>query len=346
MADAPLPKRLGKYRPIRKLGAGGMGVVYLAEDVELGRTVALKVLPKRPDMAANLIARFRSEARAAARLNHPGIVTVYDSGETDKALYIALEYVDGKDVDRLLKTRERLPPKRATDLVRQIGEALVHLHEKGIVHRDIKPSNIMVRRDGSAVLADLGLARAMEEDAESGITRAGYTVGTVDYMAPEQAKNSRDADVRSDLYSLGCTWFHMLTGRIPFTGDSLTAKLAAHDRDPIPDPRSLHDDVPDSYTAVLQRAMAKNPRDRYATPQEFLDDLELAHRRRGNVSSDLLKDLADSHSDDDVEALLAGDSDPGGPAAGEEGEERSSSARRRRRAKRGRRAVGESSRRL
>ncbi|NNJ27749.1 serine/threonine-protein kinase, partial [Alienimonas chondri] len=275
-----------------------MGVVYLAEDTELGRTVALKVLPKREDMAPNLIARFRSEARAAARLHHPGIVTVFDSGETDKALYIALEYVDGNDVDRLLKTRERLPPRRATDLVRQIGEALVHLHEKGIVHRDIKPSNIMVRRDGSAVLADLGLAIAIES-SEGGITRAGYTVGTVDYMAPEQAKNSRDADVRSDLYSLACSWFHMLTGRIPFEGESLTAKLAAHDRHPVPDPRSIHDDIPDSYTAVLQRAMAKKPEDRYATPQEFLDDLELAHKRRGHVSSDLLKDLAAGDSDDD-----------------------------------------------
>ncbi|QDT16485.1 serine/threonine-protein kinase [Alienimonas californiensis] len=304
MADVAPPKQLGKYRPIKKLGAGGMGVVYLAEDVELGRTVALKVLPKRPDMPANLIARFRSEARAAARLHHPGIVTVFDSGETDRALYIALEYVDGKDVDRLLKTRTRLPPKRATDLVRQVAEALVHLHEKGIVHRDIKPSNIMVRRDGSAVLADLGLARAVEEEAEGGITRAGYTVGTVDYMAPEQAKNSRNADIRSDLYSLGCSWFHMLTGRIPYPGDSLTAKLSAHDHDPIPDPRSLHSDIPDSYTAVLQRAMAKDPAERYATPQEFLDDLELARKRRGSVSSDLLKDLADSH-EDDVAALLA-----------------------------------------
>ncbi|MFH5803009.1 protein kinase [Alienimonas sp. DA493] len=315
MADAAPPKQLGKYRPVRKLGAGGMGVVYLAEDVELGRTVALKVLPKRPDMPANLIARFRSEARAAARLHHPGIVTVFDSGETDRALYIALEYVDGKDVDRLLKTRERLPHKRATDLVRQIGEALVHLHEKGIVHRDIKPSNIMVRRDGSAVLADLGLARAVEEEAEGGITRAGYTVGTVDYMAPEQAKNSRNADVRSDLYSLACSWFHMLTGRIPYPGDSLTAKLSAHDNEPIPDPRSLHDDIPDSYVAVLQRAMAKNPADRYATPQEFLDDLELARRRRGSVSSDLLKDLADSHDDEDVAALLADQEDEAEAAA-------------------------------
>ena len=350
-ADAGAAKAapmLGKYQPLRKLGAGGMGVVYLAKDTQLGRTVALKVLPKKADLPPNLVARFRSEARAAAKLHHPGIVTVYDTGETDQALFIALEFVDGKDVEQLLKSRERLPPKRATDLVRQIAEALAHLHEKGVVHRDIKPSNIMVRRDGSAVLTDLGLARAAEEEGDGGITRAGYTVGTVDYMSPEQAKSSRDADFRSDLYSLGCTWFHMLTGRIPFPAESLTAKLAAHARDPVPDPRSLHDDIPDSYTAVLQRAMAKEPRDRYATPAEFLEDLELAHRRRGAVSSDLLKDLAGSHEDDAAAAQLAAAERAAERAAAkraageeEEADDEPAAPARRRRKRRGRPADGE-----
>ena len=305
MPAAP-PAQLGKYRPLKKLGAGGMGVVYLAKDTALGRTVALKTLPKRPDTPPNLVARFRSEARAAAKLHHPGIVTVYDNGETDDALFIALEYIDGKDVDQLLRTRDRLPPKRSADLVRQIAEALDHLHEKGVVHRDIKPSNIMVRRDGSAVLTDLGLARAVEEEGEGNITRAGYTVGTVDYMSPEQAKSSRTADVRSDLYSLACTWFHMLTGRIPYPGDSLTAKLSAHAKDPVPDPRQEYSDIPDSFSAVLMRAMAKDPGDRHQTPAEFLEDLKQAMRRRGNVSSDLLRDLAEEDDDEEeIAALLA-----------------------------------------
>ena len=322
MPAAPPAKpaaRYGKYRPIKKLGAGGMGVVYLAEDTELGRQVALKTLPKTADTPPNLLARFRSEARAAAKLHHPGIVQVFDTGETDDALYIALEFVDGKDVDRLLKTRDRLPPKRSADLVRQVAEALEHLDERGVVHRDVKPSNIMVRRDGTAVLTDLGLARAAEEDADGGITRAGYTVGTVDYMSPEQARSSRTADVRSDLYSLGCTWFHMLTGRIPFPGDSLTAKLAAHAKQPVPDPRQAYEDIPASFTAVLHRALAKNPDDRHQTPAEFLDDLRAAMRNRGSVSEDLLRGLAaddDRPADDGdegtVEALLA--SDPAVPA--------------------------------
>ena len=186
-----------------------------------------------------------------------------------------------------------LPPRRTLEIVRQITDALGHLHERGIVHRDLKPSNFLIRRDGSVVLTDLGLARAVEEEAGGGITRAGYTVGTVDYMPPEQAKNSRAADIRSDIYSLGCSWYHMATGKLPFPGDSLTARLAAHATQPPPDARRVHEDIPESHVAVMQRMMAKNPDDRHQTPAELLADLEQASKTRRMVGVDTLRGLAD-----------------------------------------------------
>ncbi|MEZ6145591.1 MAG: serine/threonine-protein kinase [Planctomycetaceae bacterium] len=205
-------KSLGKYQIKKKLGAGGMGTVFLAVDQQLNRTVALKVLPKDRAENPTLVKRFKSEAKAAAQLEHKNIVRIYETGEIDGYLYIALEYVDGIDVHELVVKRGVIPAKRSLDIIRQVAFALEHASSKQIVHRDIKPANLMIKRDGSVKLADMGLARAVDDSQETGITRAGMTVGTVDYMAPEQARSSKSADVRSDIYSLGCTWYHMLTG--------------------------------------------------------------------------------------------------------------------------------------
>ncbi|QDT35826.1 serine/threonine-protein kinase [Stratiformator vulcanicus] len=286
--------QLGRYLIKKRLGEGGMGTVWLAEDTQLSRSVALKVLKTAKGTPPNLIARFQSEARAAANLKHPSIVSVYDTGEIEGVLFIALEYVEGIDVERLMEKKGPIPYRRTVSIIGQIADALDHLHGQGFVHRDIKPSNILIRKDGSVTLTDLGLARAVEEESESRITRAGHTVGTVDYMPPEQARSSRSADIRSDIYSLGCTWYHMLTGDVPYRADSLTNRLRAHAEEPIPDPRKAQSDTPEAVVAVLRRMMAKKPSDRYQTPSALSKDITKASQRRSSVSVDDLAALSGS----------------------------------------------------
>jgi len=270
-----------------------MGTVYLALDTELNRTVALKVLPKEKAENPLLVKRFKSEAQSAAQLKHDNVVTIYEAGQVDGLLYIALEYIEGTDVQQLLDRRGCLPAKRTIEIVKQVARALRHAHKQGIVHRDIKPSNLLIRRDGVVKLTDLGLARSIDDSVETSITRAGTTVGTVDYMAPEQARDSRAADIRSDIYSLGCTWYHMLTGVAPFAEGSLTNKLNAHASQPPPDPRLEKESIPEGIVAIMHRMMAKSPQDRYQTPAKLLKDLENANLIRKAVSVEALAALAD-----------------------------------------------------
>ncbi|MEW4528577.1 protein kinase [Maioricimonas sp. JC845] len=295
-------RRLGKYVIQRRLGAGGMGTVFLAVDEELNRTVALKVLPRDRAENPTLVKRFKAEGQAAASLEHSHIVKVYEAGEADGFLYLALEYIDGIDVQELVRKRGVLPVKRSIAIVRQIAEALQHAYEKKFVHRDIKPSNFLIKADGSVKLADMGLARSVDEEVDTNITRAGMTVGTVDYMAPEQARSSKAADIRSDLYSLGCSWFQMLTGRPPFSEGSMTHKLQAHATAPPPDPRGWNDRVPEAVVAVLTRLMAKRPEDRYQTPADLIEDLDQAQLRRTNVSTDILAGLSEDYEEPDPAA--------------------------------------------
>jgi len=209
-------KQIGKYHIIKKIGAGGMGAVYLALDAQLNRQVALKVLPEDKAQNPTLVKRFLQEARSAATLRHENIVMVYEAGEADGIHFIALEYIDGTDVANLIDRRNTIPVKRSMDIIKQVARALDNAYSLGIVHRDIKPANLLIRRDGIVKVTDLGLARALDDTVDTNITRAGTTVGTVDYMSPEQAVNSKKADVRSDIYSLGCTWYQMLTGEPPY----------------------------------------------------------------------------------------------------------------------------------
>ncbi len=286
--------KLGKYRIEKKIGAGGMGAVFLAVDVELNRTVALKILPREKAQNPTLVKRFKSEGQAAASLRHQNIVTVYEAGEADGYLYLALEYVEGTDVHNLVAKRGVLPVKRSIEIIRQLCRALQHAYEQNIVHRDIKPSNFLIKRDGTVKLTDMGLARSIDDTVETNITRAGTTVGTVDYMSPEQARDSKAADIRSDIYSLGCSWHHMLTGDPPFHEGSLTNKLAAHATKPPPDPRDKNPTIPEGVVAVIRKMLAKNPKDRYQTPQELLDDLENANLTRESISNNVLAGLADA----------------------------------------------------
>ncbi len=265
---------LGKYQIVRELGAGGMGTVYLAVDSNLRRTVALKVLHKERASNETLVRRFESEATASAQLKHENIVTVYDAGQIDGHLFIALEFVDGTDIHELVAKRGAVPLKRSVNYVKQVARALDHLHSRGIVHRDIKPSNLLLTKDGVVKLTDLGLARAVDESLASNITREGTTVGTVDYMSPEQARNSQAADIRSDIYSLGCTWYQMLTGEPPYPEGSVTNKLYAHISKARPDPRAFNHTVPEEIVAVLHKMMARKADDRYQNPAELINDLE------------------------------------------------------------------------
>lgn len=302
-ARVPKLETLGKYKIEKEIGAGGMGAVFLARDTRLNRLAALKILPR--DKAENpvLVKRFKAEGQAAAHLRHENIVSVYDAGEEDGYLYIALEYVEGTDLHNLINKRNRIPVRRSLEIITQVTEALAHAYQQGIVHRDIKPANILIRLDGVVKLTDLGLARSIDDNTETSITRAGTTVGTVDYMAPEQARDSKAADIRSDIYSLGCTWYHMLTGRAPFSEGSLTNKLAAHATSPPPDPRELNDRVPEGIVAIIHRMMAKPQADRYQTPSELLEDLKNSNLKRSNVGNDVLEALANDESDGEQPAF-------------------------------------------
>ncbi|MBI3862177.1 MAG: protein kinase [Planctomycetia bacterium] len=285
-------KKIGKYEIQKKIGAGGMGAVYLALDPFLKRNCALKVLPQEKAKNPTLVRRFRSEAEQAAKLRHENIVAVFEANEADGFLYIALEYVEGTDVAALVQKRGLIPLKRSIEIVRQAAQALEHAHQQGIVHRDIKPGNLLVRRDGVVKLADLGLARNLD-DVDTSITRAGTTVGTVDYMAPEQARDSKAADVRSDMYSLGCTWYFMLTGEPPFPEGSLTNKLRSHAESPLPDPRQKNPSVTEAVVGVLRRMTEKKPSKRYQTPAELLEDLDGSALTGDAVSNTILEDESD-----------------------------------------------------
>lgn len=314
--NAPADLRtFGKYVIEKKLGEGGMGAVYRASDATLKRTVALKILPR--DKAKNeiLVKRFQAEAQAAAQLRHKNIVCIYDSGELDGYLYIAMEYIDGIDVQDLVLRKGGLSIKRSLDIIKQVARALEHAHEQTIVHRDIKPANLLIDRDGNVKLADMGLARSIAETEEAGITRAGTTVGTVDYMSPEQARDSKSADCRSDMYSLAATWYHMLVGRPLFPKGDLLNKITAHATEAPPDPREDRPNIPESVVQIMHRMLEKKAEKRYQSPTELLHDLEngfsgdssSASSEGDNVLSfDILAGLAEEDMAADAEIPVRG----------------------------------------
>ena len=266
------------------VGGGGMGAVFRAWDTDLHRTVAVKVLSLRQAPDVEMQRRFQTEARSAARLDHPNIARAYYVGEDRGVRYIVFEYIDGTNVRDLVYANGPLPLGDALSVTMQIAGALAHAWEREVVHRDIKPSNILITPDGLAKLVDMGLARLEYLDrTEHEETATGVTLGTFDYISPEQARNPRDADIRSDIYSLGCTLFFMLAGRPPFPEGTVLQKLLAHQSDPVPDVRELRPDVPDLLAGVLATMLAKRPEDRFQTPAELsaalagcLDELGLA----------------------------------------------------------------------
>jgi serine/threonine protein kinase len=281
------PVQIGKYQVLGHIATGGMGAIYRAVDVELDRQVALKVLS--PGLAAKDISlkRFRREARSAARLRHPNIVAIYERGEANGLHFLALEYIDGIDLLAYITRNGKLDPEEARQILMQAAKALEHAHKQGIVHRDIKPSNFLItNKDGKlrVKLTDLGLARIVREE-EFRLTAEGTTLGTVDYMSPEQARDGNSADIRSDIYSLGCTFYHMLAGTTPFAKGTLAERLLQHFDTKAPDIRDLNARVPEGLALILARMLEKKPADRYQTPSELLKDLEDPQRVKTRVSS-------------------------------------------------------------
>jgi len=267
--------RLGKYEVVVHLASGGMGAVYKAVDTDLGREVALKILS--PDLANKpaLLERFQREARHIAQLRHPNIVKIYEFGETHGTYFLALEFVNGIDLYEHITRKGQLYLDESLFLLTQAAHALDHLHQQRMVHRDIKPSNFLLTQENGQLLVkltDLGLARVVD-DAAFRVTRDGSTVGTIDYMAPEQARDSGLADIRSDIYSLGCTWYHMLAGRPPFGDGGLAERLYKHLNVEPPDIRQYNPQVSPGSVSVLRRMLAKKPAERYQTPALLLNDL-------------------------------------------------------------------------
>jgi len=261
----------GRYRILSRLGSGGMADVYLARDESLGRLVAIKVLKERLAADAEFVERFRIEAQAAASLNHPAIVAVYDRGKAGASPYIAMEYVDGESLKQRLRRKGRLTPDEAAATALAVLDALREAHERHIVHRDVTSSNVLVDGSGRVKVADFGIARM----GASALTRTGAMLGTSSYLSPEQAQG-RSADERSDLYSLGVVLYEMLTGRLPFSGESDLAVAMQHVSAAPPNPRSLAPDVPEAYAAVVMKALSKQPADRYQSAEEFAGALRAA----------------------------------------------------------------------
>ena len=274
-------QRLGDRYDLEELvGGGGMSRVYRARDVVLERDVAVKVLHEQFSRDPEYVERFRREARAIARLSHPNIVTVIDRGEVDGRQYIVFEHVPGETLKELIAREGQLPVEQALSLAHQVGRALAFAHEAGLVHRDIKPQNVLVDPDGAAKVTDFGIARTL--DLDEALTETGTVLGTSHYLAPEQASGEQ-VDERSDQYSLGVVLYELLTGEVPYPGPNAMAVAMRHLRDPIPSVRAKRLDVSPRVDAIVARAMAKRPRDRFPSMEAMLAALEASLAEERNV---------------------------------------------------------------
>jgi serine/threonine protein kinase len=268
----------GEYFILEKLGEGGMGQVFKAEHRRMKRTVALKVLSGAAMKDADARKRFEREVHAAARLIHPNIVTAFDANEHEGVHFLVMEFVDGRDLSVILGKQGPLPPATAIDYVIQAARALSFAHSKGVVHRDIKPGNLLVDRDGTVKILDMGLARIDLGGGGTELTNTGQVMGTVDYMAPEQAEDTRSADARADIYSLGCTLYRLLSGEVLYGGDSIVKKILAHRGAEIPSLRAVCPAAPAALEATYRKMVAKQPTDRQQTMADVVAELEAVAR--------------------------------------------------------------------
>src|SRR5215213_7160559 len=272
MADRTDDPRIGKviagYRIEERVGRGGMGVVYRAEHLNLRRRAAIKIIA--PDLAESegFRERFTREARIAAALQHPNIVTVYDAGEVDGILYLAMQYIEGNDLSAMLRKDGRLRPYRAVDVCRQVASALDAAHAMGLIHRDVKPANVLIE-GRTAFLTDFGLTKRLD-GTHAQITRVGDVVGTIHYVAPEQIEG-RTVSARSDVYSLGCLLYHCLSGQVPFPRDTDVAVIYAHLSEDPPKLSTVRPELAGGLDAVIAKALDKSPDRRFATCADLIN---------------------------------------------------------------------------
>ena len=274
----------GRYELEELLGAGGMSSVFRARDAVLERPVALKILHEHHSSDPEYVERFRREARAIAKLSHPNIVTVIDRGQFEGREYIVFEHVDGQTLKELVEREGRLPVAEAVTLAHQVARGLSFAHEHGVVHRDVKPQNVLLDEDGVAKVTDFGIARSL--DGDDGFTEVGTVLGTSDYLPPEQAAG-QPVDERSDQYSLGVLLYELLAGEVPYPGENALAVAMKHLYEPVPSVRAVRPDVSPRVDAVIQRAMAKRPEDRFPSTDALIAALEAclaeeAARRAGD----------------------------------------------------------------
>ncbi|MHC4110477.1 MAG: serine/threonine protein kinase [Planctomycetota bacterium] len=272
--------RIPGYKVLGKLGSGAMAIVYQAKQLSLNRMVAIKVLPKRFSENPEYVERFYKEGQAAAKLNHTNIVQAYDVGQAGGYSYFVMEYVEGKTLYDDLSADKAYSEKEAVDIIIQVAHALAHAHARGLIHRDIKPKNIMTTTNGKVKLADMGLARETA-DIEAAQSEAGKAYGTPYYIAPEQIRGEIDIDGRADIYGLGATFYHMVTGRVPFMADNPADVMRKHLRDPLIPPDHINSSLSAGVSEVIEIMMAKKKRNRYKDVEELLTDLEAI--RNGQV---------------------------------------------------------------
>ncbi len=265
------------YQLQKRVGAGAMAVVYKAKQLSLDRTVAVKVLPKRLSKNSEFVERFYREGRAAAQLNHNNIVQAIDVGESGGFHYFVMEFVEGVTVYDELAGGKIYAEKESIEIIRQIAEALRHSHERGFIHRDVKPKNIMLTKERVAKLADMGLAREAS-DVQAAMAEAGRAYGTPYYISPEQIRGEVSIDQRADLYSLGATWYHMVTGRVPFEAPTPSAVMHKHLKEPLTPPDHISTKLSSGCGAMIEMLMAKDRQERYPSAKELLADLELLSR--------------------------------------------------------------------
>src|SRR4051794_33243205 len=293
---------IGSYRLLEPLGSGGMSSVYRAEHIGSGHEVAVKILPRSLAKTPSMLQRFLREAESAEALEHPNIVAIYDRGVDQGRHYLVLEYVAGGDLHDRVRNEGPLGIADAVAVLGRVAEGLQYASARGLIHRDIKPANVLLSPDGEVKLIDLGLALKFESEDER-VTRDGTTVGTVDYMAPEQARDSRATSERSDIYSLGCTIYYLLTGSPPFPGGDIADKLSRHCTMPAPDPCALRPEVPRTLGLLVRKMLAKRPENR------FRDYAELAAALRNIAATEPIA------SQESADALIDDDDDAGIPLA-------------------------------
>tara|TARA_B100001059_G_scaffold60126_3_gene55698 strand:- start:3140 stop:4417 length:1278 start_codon:yes stop_codon:yes gene_type:complete len=293
------------YKLIKKLGAGAMATVMLAEQKSLNRQVAIKILPKRYSEDPNYVERFYKEGKAAAQLNHPNIVHAYEVGQAGEHHFFVMEYVEGSDVREEIKEKKRLTEDTAIEVMLQSAKALEHAHSKGLIHRDIKPANIMLTRSGSVKVADLGLARSVD-DTDLAKKEEGRAYGTANYMSPEQIRGKVDIGPPADIYGLGATCYNMVTGKTPFSGKTPSDVMRGHLKTPLRAPDELNPTLSSGFCQIIEMCMGKELSERYESMTDLIEDLELV--KQGD-SPHFAKPAVDL-------STLTLQSDPGMPSAG------------------------------